>query len=48
MLAVNLSTLPQPSQGDQSVDLDRAQGRGVKRNASALTGLVTSLTLALT
>jgi hypothetical protein len=47
MLAVNLSTLPEPSQGDQGVDLDRAQGCGVKRNARTLTGLVTGLSLAM-
>jgi hypothetical protein len=38
----------EPSQGDQSADFDRAQGCGVKRNASTLTRLVASLTLTMT
>ena len=45
--AVSLGTLPEPSQGDQGVDLDCAQGCGVERHTGALAGFVAGLALAL-
>jgi hypothetical protein len=46
--AVAFGTLLEPSEGDQSVDLDSAQGCGIERNTSAQTRFITGLTLTMT